>query len=180
MLSDRDLPHEGVTSGRGSSGPTTPTAGTEGAPSAYFAVHPSDDAATAAAVDVLERHVELMTLFYQHLTACPPHGPFRYYGAITFVERARRRLFPLGEGDATARGGGDATGSSSGRVDGSSPEVTPNSEELNKALTVSSVLALMERKYNTAHLAGWPLMYVPAEIHAADVDAVIGRQQRTA
>lgn len=41
------------------------------------------------ALQLLERHVEVMTLLFQHITTCPPHGPFRYYSAMTFLQRAR-------------------------------------------------------------------------------------------
>lgn len=179
----------------------------------------------AEALEVLESDVELMTFFYQHTAACPPHGPFRLYSAITFVARARRR-FDRGGGGAsdittttattasTATGAaaaaavsGDAAGGNpSGSVDALLPlpfsegTATPSSSSLPSAiattttteaagqtcrrrrlvlaaLTTHNALALMERRFNTRHLCGWPLMYVPAEVHTAEVAAVAEEQR---
>lgn len=121
-------------------------------------------AANAEGLKVLESHVDFMSLFYRHMTACPPHGPFLYYCAMTLVERARYRyscrLPVLAEQQQSA---------------------LPGSEEhamtgLLAALTIPNVLHLIEQRYQTAHLSSWPLLYVPAEVRAADVDALIAKQ----
>ncbi|CCW71777.1 unnamed protein product [Phytomonas sp. Hart1] len=99
------------------------------------------------AIGIFEQNVKFMTFFYQHLTASPPHGPFRYYAAITLVERAKERF---------------------GRRRGLRGGASSHSQVLT-VLTVRNVLALIERKYNTRHLSSWPLLYVPAEVHATDL-----------
>lgn len=38
------------------------------------------------------------------------------------------------------------------------------------AISVRSVLALMEQKFSTDHLENWPLFYVPCEIHSHEVE----------
>lgn len=169
----------------------------------------------AAAVELLERDVKFMTFFYQHLTCCPPHGPFRLYSAITFVERARRRFSVdyVNPSSCAHEGGGggrdckapkteeghDGPGQASGdtgeasAMDDGGDALLPSSfasanaeassvwlcerRQLLEALNEHHVLALIEKRYDTTHLCGWPLMYVPAEVHVADVTAVMERQQ---
>ncbi|ORC89897.1 uncharacterized protein TM35_000101650 [Trypanosoma theileri] len=101
---------------------------------------------TIAAIAQLEANSELMTLFFRHIAVCPPHGPFKYYSALTFAERVRAWL----------------------AVHAS--DVDP---PIMEDLTPTAVLHLMEKYYNTQHLRSWPLLYVPAEIRLKDVDALI-------
>ncbi|KEG08568.1 hypothetical protein DQ04_06901030 [Trypanosoma grayi] len=100
----------------------------------------------AAAAALLEANSELMTLFFRHIAVCPPHGPFKYYSALTFTERVRRW---------------------------SAAHASTAESVAMDALTPTAVLQLMERYYNTQHLCSWPLLYVPAEIRLKDVEALI-------
>ncbi|RNF05383.1 uncharacterized protein Tco025E_07843 [Trypanosoma conorhini] len=106
-----------------------------------------EDTAGETAAAFVEANGELMTLFFRHITVCPPHGPFKYYSALTFTARVRRWLV-ANSSDANA-----AT---------------------MKELTPTAVLQLMEKYYNTQHLRSWPLLYVPAEVRLKDVDAILG------
>ncbi|KAG5508819.1 hypothetical protein JKF63_05321 [Porcisia hertigi] len=128
-----------------------------------------------AGVHILESSVDFMSLFYCHLTVCPPHGPFVYYTAMTLVRRAMQRY---GAGGGASSPGSDASadvyssnGSWSSDVMG-----TGGAAAVLRALTIPNVIALIEKRYDTSHLASWPLLYVPAEIRAADVDALMQRQ----
>lgn len=182
----------------GSSPPTSPTS--LGSPT-FVSPTAAPYVATAvdpAVLDLFERHVDFMTFLFQHVTACPPHGPFRYYSALAFVERARHRYgaapqvtstttLPVAVPPLVSRaspspamgraplGGGWAGAGSLPRLPPAGRAAAP--EALVKAITVENVLALMERKFNTNHLSSWPLLYVPAEIHASDVDAVVAREK---
>ncbi|AAZ13296.1 uncharacterized protein TEOVI_000617400 [Trypanosoma equiperdum] len=103
-----------------------------------------------SAVALIESDSELMALFFRHISACPPHGPFKHYSALTFTERVRH-WFPT---HAPAR-----------------------AAEMGDAITPAVVLQLMEKYYDTKHLRSWPLLYVPAQIHLKDVDALIEKQE---
>lgn len=128
----------------------------------------------AAGVQVLESSVDFMALLYCHLTACPPHGPFVYYAALTLVERARRRY------EAAAPGGADIAAASSPEATFASSGVQAMGVDgvaaVLRALTIPNVVALIEKRYDTTHLSSWPLLYVPAEIRGADVDALMQQQ----
>ncbi|KAK7196063.1 hypothetical protein NESM_000540400 [Novymonas esmeraldas] len=130
----------------------------------------AEDAAVGSVED-LESSVDFMALFYCHLTSCPPHGPFRYYAAMTLVARARRRFGAPCSGDRGAEG---SSGYASWSVEAMGADGTV---AVLRALTVPNVLSLIERRYNTSHLSSWPLLYVPAEIRGTDVDALLLQQE---
>ncbi|KPA77993.1 hypothetical protein ABB37_06758 [Leptomonas pyrrhocoris] len=140
--------------------------------------------ADAAALRILESNVDFMSLLYCHLAACPPHGPFVYYSAMTLVERAKRRYIAAAAvaaganmNETPSKGVSDAASSTTSSTQ---PGIYPMDGEgasvLLRALTIPNVLALIDKRYDTRHLSGWPLLYVPAEIRAADV-AVLTQQQ---
>nr|CCC92294.1 conserved hypothetical protein [Trypanosoma congolense IL3000] len=102
------------------------------------------------AVALIEAHSELMTLFFRHISACPPHGPFRHYSALTFTERVRHWI----------------------------QRNAPDREaELRDVITPTAVLQLMEKYYDTRHLQSWPLLYVPAQVNVRDVDMLIEKHE---
>ncbi|KAG8346303.1 hypothetical protein ERJ75_001227900 [Trypanosoma vivax] len=100
-----------------------------------------------ASVALMEGDSELMTLFFQHISVCPPHGPFEHYSALTFTQRVARWL---------------QQGGAAGRND-----------ELQRAVTPTAVLQLIGKYYNTEHLKSWPLLYVPSQICVKDVEALM-------
>lgn len=110
-----------------------------------------EETAGKQAAALLEADSELMTLFFRHIAVCPPHGPFKYYSAITFTERVRHWI--------------------------AANSLYAHSASM-KALTPTAVLQLMEKYYNTQHLRSWPLLYVPAEIRLKDVDALMERRSK--
>ncbi|EAN87101.1 hypothetical protein C3747_6g2242c [Trypanosoma cruzi] len=109
-----------------------------------------EENAGEVAAALIEANSELMTLFFRHIAVCPPHGPFKYYSAITFTERVRRWI----------------------AANGSERNVVTL-----QGLTPTAVLHLMEKYYNTNHLRSWPLLYVPAEIRLKDVLALLGEEK---
>lgn len=149
-----------------------------------------------AALQVLESNVDFMSLLYCHLAACPPHGPFVYYAAMTFVERARRRYTAAAaaasSASATARVPGEQfsddsnhpAGIAATRSAGEDLSTSPGdylmdgdgASEVLRALSIPNVLALIDKRYDTRHLSSWPLLYVPAEIRGADVAALMEQQ----
>ncbi|CCW64668.1 unnamed protein product [Phytomonas sp. EM1] len=148
-------------------------------PARYPSYSDSTQDDVAVAIEILERHVEFMTFFYQHVTTSPPHGPFRYYTAITLVERAKKRFGkrrsladdPHRAGATTAESRDGVLPEAKGPAQGSG-DVGPtfhHHRRVLEVLSVRNILALIERKYNTRHLGSWPLLYVPAEVHATDL-----------
>lgn len=109
-------------------------------------------------VACLRRCADFMTFFFQHVTCCPPRGPFRFYSALTFVARARHRYGPEGLGSE-----GDP-----------SPWA-----DVYRAIHVHSVLELMDVVFATTHLGNWPLFYIPSEVHAADLEALSNEPEAT-
>ncbi|RNE97551.1 hypothetical protein TraAM80_09397 [Trypanosoma rangeli] len=106
-----------------------------------------EETAGEMAAALLEANGELMTLFFRHIAVCPPHGPFKYYSALTLTERVRHWL--------------------------AANSLDENAAAI-KELTPTAVLQLMEKYYNTQHLRSWPLLYVPAEVRLKDVNALLG------
>ncbi|KPI84971.1 hypothetical protein ABL78_5986 [Leptomonas seymouri] len=141
-----------------------------------------------AALQTLESNVDVMSLLYCHLAACPPHGPFVYYSALTFVERAKRRYTAALPSSTTGADVNDApTGGSSGATSlgadsfmqpGIHPMDSEGTSAVLLALTIPNVLALIDKRYDTRHLSSWPLLYVPAEIRGADVAVLMQQQQQ--
>ncbi|KAG5482040.1 hypothetical protein LSCM1_05755 [Leishmania martiniquensis] len=129
-----------------------------------------------AGVQVLESSVDFMSLFYCHLTACPPHGPFVYYTVMTLVRRAKRRYGAIGDPSSSNRvaDADVSSGYASWSIDAMGAD---GAAAVLRALTIPNVMALIEKRYDTSHLSSWPLLYVPAEIRGADVDALTQQLQ---
>lgn len=152
-----------------------------------------------SALQVLESNVDFMSLLYCHLAACPPHGPFVYYAAMTFVERAKRRYTSAAAAAAANAADAIVTGTAaspetltstdsqqvseraSSSLTAEAPGIYPTdadgAQAVLRALTIPNVLALIDRRYDTRHLSSWPLLYVPAEIRGSDVAVLIQQQQ---
>lgn len=131
------------------------------------------------AIEVYERSSEFMHFFFRHLTYCPPHGPFRHYCALTFVERAKRK-FGTNDGESQANPGNKTNSGSYGSEDGGKNGNDENSmtiedeeqrqrHELYQMITIPCVLALIEKYYDCKHLGNWPLLYIHADVHLDDV-----------
>ncbi|AYU77695.1 hypothetical protein conserved [Leishmania donovani] len=143
------------------------------ASSAHEAADAGSGDVDMAGVQVLESSVDFMSLFYCHLTSCPPHGPFVYYAAMTLLRRAKRRYGASGSNSVTGADVCSAYASWSNDAMGSD-----GAAAVLRALTIPNVMALIEKRYDTSHLSNWPLLYVPAEIRSADVDALIQQRQQ--
>ncbi|GET87471.1 hypothetical protein, conserved [Leishmania tarentolae] len=141
-------------------------------PSAHEAADAGGGDADMAGVQVLESSVDFMSLFYCHLTSCPPHGPFAYYAAMTLVRRAERRYGTSGSSSATGADICDTYASWGNAAMGAD-----GAAALLGALTIPNVMMLIEKRYDTSHLSNWPLLYVPAEIRSGDVDALLQQPQ---
>ncbi|CAJ1007100.1 hypothetical protein Q4I28_002414 [Leishmania naiffi] len=128
-----------------------------------------------AGVQVLESSVDFLSLFYCHLTACPPHGPFVYYTAMTLLRRAKRRYGERGGTSGSAADADIGSAYASWGIDAMGPDGV---SAVLRALTIPNVIALIEKRYDTSHLSSWPLLYVPAEIRAADVNALMRQSQQ--
>ncbi|KAG5482564.1 hypothetical protein CUR178_05706 [Leishmania enriettii] len=133
-------------------------------------------AADMAGVQVLESSVDFMSLFYCHLTACPPHGPFVYYTAMTLVRRAKRRYGASGgaSSNSSATDADVCSGYASCIIDAMGVD---GAAAVLRALTIPNVMVLIEKRYDTSHLSNWPLLYVPAEVRGTDVDALMRQLQ---
>ncbi|KAL7700775.1 hypothetical protein N2W54_000733 [Lotmaria passim] len=143
------------------------------------------------ALQVLESNVDFMSLFYCHLAACPPHGSFAYYSAMTLVERAKRRYSAaaaaapsshaesneIAASVSVSGGASTAAGASAPLPPGVYPVDGAGASAVLCALSIPNVLALIDKRYDTRHLSSWPLLYVPAEIRGADVAALMQQQQ---
>lgn len=127
---------------------------------AFYLNSSRSDEEVQGAMELLERHSDFMNFFFQHICACPPHGPFRHYCVLTFIERAKHRY------DSTNSGTVLST------MDESSDAITSH-------LFPQAVSGLIDKYYTSAHLRDWPLLYVPGEVRLADVDALIEAQKAT-
>lgn len=154
-------------------------------PGSAHAVSP-DSMSLEEALYHLSSCSDFMAFLFRHISCCTPRGPFRYYAALTFVVRARQRYGPSGLGSDH---GAMTLSTSSGKAsDGASNEnaappgpprfANENAAALYAAISVRSVLALMEQKFSTDHLENWPLFYVPCEVHVRDVERMMQEQQQ--